>query len=364
MDKVYIRVDGNEIIATGHVMRCLSIADALRRLDCEAVFVVADDRPREMIESRGFLVEVLDTVWNELDTETEKMCAYISRNSVELLLLDTYFATREYLNAISSRTNVIYIDDLRLFAYDVASIIHYSPFGRREEYLEIYKNEEKLPKILCGSAYIPLREEFSDIACQVRENVSKVLVTTGGTDQLNVAGSLMNLFLGNKALEGLEYHIIIGCFHSNRAGLRALANEHENIFIHENVRNMSEYMKCCDVAISAGGTTLYELCASGIPTICLEVADNQNGAAIWQEEDYMAYAGNAYKDISACAVNCEKALLEYIADYDMRKRRSKRMQQLVDGRGAYRIAEYIISELQVLKCRNEKTEAYTVNGEM
>lgn len=343
MGKIFVRVDGNEILATGHVMRCLSIAEALRKLGEKVVFVVADDRPKDLIVGRGFPVDVLDTPWNDLNQETKILCNYVKKNHVDILLMDTYYITKEYLQILSRYTKIIYIDDLKRFAYQVNTIIHYSPFAKEEEYREIYTAEGKLPRILCGGDYIPLREEFAYQPYEVKNTVSKVLITTGGTDQLNVAGNLLNRLLENKALASLEYHVIIGCFHSDKEGLQKLAENHTNIIVHENVKNMSDFMRHCDVAVSAGGTTLYELCACGIPTICLEVADNQQGAVIWQQQDYMEYAGNAYMDMESCIKQCEKSLMKYMNNRRMREARSHRMQTLVDGSGAKRIAQYIVN---------------------
>lgn len=343
MGKIFVRVDGNEILATGHVMRCLSIAEALRKLGEEVVFVVADDRPRELISSKNFQMDVLNTTWDDLNQEAKILCEYINKNHVNVLLLDSYYVTKEYLQILSQYTKIIYIDDLKRFDYPVNTIIHYSPFAKEEEYRRIYKEEGRFPRILCGGEYIPLREEFAYQPYEVKEKVSKVLITTGGTDQLNVAGNLLNNLLENEALTFLEYHVIIGCFHSDKEGLQKLAEKHTNISVHENVKNMSDFMRHCDVAISAGGTTLYELCACGIPTICLEVADNQQGAIIWQQQDYMEYAGNAYVDMESCIIQCETSLIKYMDDREMREHRSHRMQRLVDGSGAMRIAQYIVN---------------------
>lgn len=342
MGKVYVRVDGNEIIASGHVMRCLSIAEALRRLGKDVVFVVADDRPGDLIVSKGFQMDVLGTTWNDLDGETEILCEYVQKNQVDILLLDTYYVTKEYLQILSQYTKIIYIDDLKRFDYSVDTIIHYSPFAREEEYRCLYKEDGVVPRILCGGEYIPLREEFANQSYEVKDNVSKVLITTGGTDQLNFAGNVLNRLLENEELASTEYHVIIGCFHCDKEGLQKLADKHSRVFIHENVKNMSDYMRGSDVAISAGGTTLYELCACGVPTICLEVADNQQGAVVWQQQDYMEYAGNAYMDMKACVEQCEKSLLQYMESRELRERRSQRMQKLVDGNGAMRIAQYIV----------------------
>ena len=108
---------------------------------------------------------------------------------------------------------------------------------------------------------------------------------------------------------------------------------------------MSDYMKDCDVALSAAGSTLYELCACGTPTICFEIASNQEGSQIWEDRGYMLYAGNAAKNMDACIKACIEHLMWYSDNYDKRRRMSCEMQKLVDGKGSERVAKYINSLL-------------------
>lgn len=341
MKRIYIRVDGNEIIATGHVMRCLSIAEQIRKLGAEVIFLVADKSPCSLIEDRGFSVEVLDTIWDDLDQETDRLCKYITKHHVEQLLIDSYYVTKEYFQKLAECTKIVYIDDLNSFLYPVHGLIHYWAFADEDAYKRPYEQAGMDTYFLVGGKYVPLREEFAYRPYEVRKQVQSVLVTTGGTDQLNVAGDLLNRILGDSRLMELEYHVIIGCFNQNKEQLYGLANAYSNIYLHENVNNMSEWMRSCDIAVSASGTTLYELCACGIPTICLEVADNQKGAVIWQEAGYMLYAGNAYQDKEQCMQKCIESLLQYKSNYELRKGKSALMQSLVDGFGAERIAQYL-----------------------
>ena len=342
MKHVYIRVDGNEIIATGHVMRCLSIAEQVRKLGTEVTFVLADERPKELIERRGFAIAVLGTIWNDLNQEIDVFRKFINEHDVKVVLLDSYYVTPEYMQAISSITRLIYMDDLRKFLYPANTLIAYWAFIEEEAYMQPYKEQGKDTAFLLGGSYVPLREEFSYVPFEVREKVERVLITTGGTDQLNVAGQLLRYLMNKETCCAPEYHVIVGCFNQNKEELLSLQAQYNNIHLHENVTNMSAWMRACDVAISAAGTTTYELCACGIPTICLEIADNQEGAVCWQEQGYMRYAGNAYKDMGDCLKNCEIALLEYVMNYEERERISKRMQALVDGCGARRIAEHML----------------------
>ncbi len=345
MKQIHIRVDGNEIIATGHVMRCLSIAEQLRKLGAQVTFVLADDRPRELIEHRGFLVDVLDTVWDDLDQEIDIFQNYIKENGVKVVLLDSYYVTLKYMQTIANLTKLIYIDDLSRFLYPASTLVSYGAFIDEKIYKEPYMLQKLDTTFLLGSQYVPLRDEFSYVPFKVGNEVRKVLITTGGTDQFNVAGKILKRLQNDEECHNLEYHVIVGCFNKNRDKLSNMKQKYSNIHLHENVTNISEWMRECDVAISAAGTTTYELCACGIPSICLEVADNQEGAIRWEQEGYMKYAGNAYKDMESCIERCRKALIEYRNNYEERLKVSKRMQSLVDGCGACRIAKHIVNEM-------------------
>lgn len=342
MRRIYIRADGNEIIATGHVMRCLSIAEQLREQGAEVIFLTADARPVPLIEDRGFRAEVLDTVWNDLDQETEKICDYVISHGVKLLLIDTYFVTMEYLERLSRLTVTAYIDDLNQMLYPVDTLIHYGVFTDAGKYQEPYLREGRNTDFLIGNKYIPLRKEFAKESFFVNPDIEKVLITTGGTDQLNMAGRLLREIGKNSELKKLQYHVIVGCFNQNKEELQLLAGQNPNIYIHENVTNMSDWMRHCDAAVSAAGTTIYELCACGIPTVCFEVADNQEGAGEWEKQGYMFYAGNACKDTDACIIKCMDALLQFGRNYQVRREQSHKLQSLIDGYGAKRIAEYLI----------------------
>lgn len=340
MTPVYIRVDGNDIIATGHVMRCLSIAEQLKQLDMEVVFLVADTNVRELIQLKGFPVDVLHTTWNDLDGEVSVLRKYLQEKGAKVLLLDSYYVTENYMRQLSEEFSVVYIDDLKKFVYPVHTVINYYVWGKAEDY-GADQYEGLSTRFLLGGAYVPLREEFFEVPCKIKETASKVLITTGGTDMLNVTGQLLAAVMQDKELSDLEYHVIVGCFNRHKEGLYGMKDRYPNIYLHENVTNMAQWMETCDMAVSAGGSTLYELCASGTPTICLEIADNQKGAYIWEEKGYMIYAGNAAEDMPDCIGKCIKGLKRYLGDRELRQRVSENMQSLIDGKGAMRIARYL-----------------------
>lgn len=100
-------------------------------------------------------------------------------------------------------------------------------------------------------------------------------------------------------------------------------------------------MLCCESAVSAGGTTLFELCASGIPTVCFSFADNQQGFA--QEmgiRNIMLYAGDARENRNIERRLCRQ-LIKFVNDGFMRRQYSDRMMSIVDGHGCERIADFL-----------------------
>lgn len=341
MKKICIRVDGNEIIATGHIMRCLSIAQQIRDKGQDVIFVLADSRPVPMIAEREFEYHILNTLWNDMDMEIAPFSQFIKDQGVEVILLDSYYVTGKYLSVVSKLAKICYIDDLDRMVYPVHTLINYSLQCDRN-YEERYRKEKLNTKFLLGAAYAPLRKEFFFEPYQVRETVKKVLITTGGTDQLNMTYKLLERFISNSSLSEIEYNVIVGRFNQNKDALIELATQYSNIVIHNDVSNMSYWMRTCDVAVSAAGTTTFELAACGIPSICFEVADNQEGAHLWQKGGYMFYAGNAYKEQTQCLENCQIQLKKLCNNRDLRISLSEKMQGLVDGLGTSRIAEYLI----------------------
>ena len=105
-------------------------------------------------------------------------------------------------------------------------------------------------------------------------------------------------------------------------------------------------MEEADLAVSAGGTTLYELAAMGVPTITYSFADNQlRNVYQFMEDDLMDYAGDGREEkniVKETDISVEERILKFYHLYDrdreMRKERSRRLQQMIDGKGAERIA--------------------------
>lgn len=337
-----IRVDGNSEIATGHIMRCLSLANGIKNMRLECLFITADETGMTFLSSYGFKVISLNSHWDNLDKETEQIVEVIDQFKIDKLIVDTYYVTLHYLKVLQAQTKVIYIDDMNFFKYPVSMVINYNIYHGLFAYKEIYKDRDT--QLLLGCGFAPLRDEFIGLTLLFREEVKKVLITTGGTDQYNVAGKLIKRIIKDDFFKGVEFHVVVGSLNCNDEYLKKVSDGNPLIALHKDVRDMAKLMASCDIAITAGGSTMYELCACGIPSISFSFADNQlYGVEGFEKEGIMAYAGDMRDNEENCITSLIGYLKEYVNNADERKEKSIKMRKKVDGKGVERIVKAIIN---------------------
>lgn len=114
---LYIRVDMNDKIATGHVMRCLAVADAARMKGEDTTFILADWQAVELLRQRGYEFVVLHSQWDDMEGELFELQKVIDKYQMKRLLIDSYQVTKRYLKALKECVEIFYIDDLNAFHY-------------------------------------------------------------------------------------------------------------------------------------------------------------------------------------------------------------------------------------------------------
>ena len=352
---VVIRADANSKIGMGHVMRCLSVADALVKRGEEVLFVTADDTPVPLLTKKGIPYRVLHTDYADMEAELPKLWNALSelpqgpgvpeatlpqRNT--FILVDSYYVTEKYLAALKKRITTIYMDDIYAFSYPVDMLINYNIYGEEMGYEKDAAFADT--KLLLGANYVPLREEFLAGEQQRTAADGGILITTGGSDSFNLAGQLLMEAMKYDALKEKEYHVVSGSLNLHIGELQALAQKHENIHIHCNVTNMAELMAESEIALSAGGSTLYELCAMGVPVIAFSFAENQERLVqTFVKRGIAQYGGNYRTDGNKMIQNTIAGLETLLEDENLRTEYRKKARALVDGKGADRIAEAILS---------------------
>ena len=141
----------------------------------------------------------------------------------------------------------------------------------------------------------------------------------------------------------VHFSVISGSMNQNKPHLEQLARENSWITLWENVNNMGELMRDSYLAVSAGGTTLYELCACKVPTISFSFADNQEGfTEEMGEQGILFYAGDARKEESLIEIIYNK-LEDLWMDEKLCGQFRENMGRLVDGKGVERIVDKVLN---------------------
>ena len=337
---IYLRADGNKQIASGHLMRCLTIARSLRHKDILPVFLVSDSDSIEMLQniltqeekaSHAFPVIHLQTDYTDLEQELPVLEKILQTQPPECLLVDSYFATADYFDALQGLCPIAYIDDLQAFDAPLDLVINYDLAPDTS----FYQNARR---VLAGGTYTPLREQFSLNQYHVWEQVRDVFLSTGATDPWYITANLIRYLLEDPQWEDTSFHVITGPMHHSREQLLALSGSDERVVLHENVQDMASLMKECDLAVSAGGTTLFELCAIGVPSLSFAFADNHlPGIRDFATADLIPTLGDVRTNPDFI-LHAAQTLSQLAADHSRRAEQSSRMRIAIDGAGANRIA--------------------------
>lgn len=340
---LYIRADGNAAIGMGHIMRCMSIAEAVYdRTGERPVFIVAEDACVPMLADRGFAARVLGTDYRAMETELPALSRVLQPQDV--ILVDSYQAGPAYYQKLRTSCAVACLEDMGT-PYPVDLLINYNLYAPALEGQYRQGAPDMLPdRLLLGAAYMPLRADFrTDTAYTVREQVTDVMITTGGSDPCFAAGALLECLTGCDAAAGIRCHVVIGPFNRFAGTLRQRYGAHGAVRLYENVKDMKALMRSCDVVITATGSTLYEISALGVPMICFYFAENQRqGAEALARLTDIVNAGcfAARREETVDAVL--RALLRCIGDRAYRQTLYRQERQLVDGAGAGRIAAAVL----------------------
>jgi len=306
-----IRADGNAKIGAGHLMRCLTVAEAVKNVRSATVlpdgtktgtadgteagatdvlFLCADEDSAALARRYGFETGVLNTDYRLMEAELKPMrresvreipekiptvkllesmeespehenresCAWDLwiKGQDHTILVDSYCVTEDYLRDLKRYGRVFLMDDLQTKAYPVDGVINYNVFADKRIYEQLYEKNTEV-RLILGGEYIPLRTQFQGLEYEAKERVKDVLITTGGGDADNIAGQILNEIYDPE----ICFHVLSGRFNPHFEELKERADSTDNIRIHHDVTDMAGLMQGCDLAVSAGGSTIYELCA-------------------------------------------------------------------------------------------------------
>lgn len=337
-----IRADANDTVATGHVMRCITIAKQLQKKGCRVLFFTADEEAQEMLSAAGVERVCLHTRWDRMEEEIPKLREMLSAAGVRTLLVDSYQVTPAYFEGLRDVVRLIWIDDCFDIVCPVDVLINYNPYHVRFPYKETYGEKAKL---LLGPAYAPLREEFGSKPLpdsRPEDGEFSVLLSSGGGDAQDALLGILRKAVETEGLEKVVFHTIVGGRYPRKRELVSFAGEHSSVKLYQPCRDMAGLMAECDGAVSAAGTMLFELSAMQVPTVFFVTADNQRyDREYFAEKERMLFAGDIREDREACIDAVCSGIRRLLTDAPLRERMREELSHVTDGRGAERIAEVI-----------------------
>lgn len=341
--KVIFRADASRDLGHGHVIRCLTLADALAARGAHCVFVCRTI-PRALaaaVASRGHELKHLAEEKSpgqqpaaSQEADARATLDIIGGAKYDWLVVDHYgleAAWEAELRRVASR--VLVVDDLVDRRHDCDLFLDQN-LAEPEATTRHGRVAEKC-RLLLGPRFALLRDDFRRCRMQVRPRsgeVRRVLVAFGGTDTHNHTAMALD------ALERLRrpqiaVDVVIGAEHPKRTELERAGGD--RIVVHVQTERMAELMAGADLAIAAGGSSTWERCCLGVPSLVLAAADNQ--VRVVRDA---ARAGVAY-ELAAANLDAEALAgqLRFVADNErLRESISKAAMALVDGHGTARVA--------------------------
>lgn len=358
---IAFRTDASLDIGTGHVMRCLTLADALRRRGAVSRFVCRAHAGNliDSILKRGFEVIALphDTRicaappynvapsfayahWLGADWEidAEETRAALEGKPVDWLVVDHYALDARWersLRTVCRRLMVI--DDLADRQHDCDLLLDQN-LGRSVTHYEELVSEGCT--VLVSPRYALLRPEFAalrsySVGRRANRQLKRLLISLGGVDKDNVTGKVLEALRSCPLPSHSDITVILGPHAPWIDAVRAQAASIPwPVVVLINARNMARLMAESDLAIGASGTTAWERCCLGLPTISLILAPNQRECAIALRDAgavMLAHVGTGF------AATLQKQIKE-MTDSDTLTAFSSRSRQITDGAGATRLA--------------------------
>ncbi len=354
---IVFRVDSSTIIGAGHLMRCLTLANALKASGHNCVFVCRSlngDGIQFLIQ-RGFEVRDLSdndsSDFNQLsdhqpfdpqkqlfDAE-QTMVQLNNLKQVDLIVVDHYGFDKVWEQKLrQSCDKIMVIDDLANRHHDCDFLLDQNFYiGLENRYTNL------VPKkcvLMLGPKYALLRPEFLALRQEIKPHngtVNHIFVFMGSGDQTNETGKVL------VALKKMEFHglvdVVVGAANPHKKAIEEICNKAENFIFHQNVDNIAKLMAKADFAVGAAGATTWERSCLGLPSLVFSTAENQVDIAKGASEiGLTSYLGSS-RDINE--LDIQNALINLFRRrenlIDMQRKNIK----YVDGNGIERILQKV-----------------------
>ena len=358
------RVDASIAIGTGHVMRCLTLADVLRERGAECRFICREHPGNllKFIRQQGFeaiplpiskdqppaeheVQPLTHASWLGCDWVTDAAQAKVGagKTVVDWLIVDHYALDARWELALAGNyCKLMVIDDLADRPHHCDLLLDQNWFG--DQTLSRY--QDLVPagcQPYLGPEYSLLKPEYAQLRAALPQRdgtVHRVLVFLGGSDPSNQTAKVL-VALSQPGLEHLKVDVVLGQNHPDARGIATLAATRPGTTLHQGLPTLAPLMGQADLMISAGGSTTWERMCLGLPAIVISVADNQTTTNLaLMQAGYIDFLGEMN---TVTANTIAEAVRRYLDNPSLLKAQSGLGRQLVTGDGAKIISQQILT---------------------
>lgn len=340
--RVLCRVDAGPKRGLGHLQRCLALADALKARALQAVFVgprLGD--VRDIIEERGHGFGPVDLAESEAGTGRDASAVIRAAREYQcrMVVVDSYDIDNGYLQALrTAGLFVVVLDDFALHPFAAHIVVNGGAAARALS----YSSSSGDTRFLLGPQYALLSSVFEKTDKRIiSPSVHRILLSVGGSDPHRALPRMLQIL--DAVQMPFVIAVVVGPFVDGLGGLAGEQYRHEVDFVRA-PQDLQDLMLNADLAISAGGQTLYELAATGTPTVAVEVFDNQAVNIRHLAAKGVVREGGCITD-GDFDQRLPATVTEVIGDKAARAQLSSAGQLLIDGCGAGRVADEIIRSL-------------------
>ena len=360
MNTLFIRADATSQIGSGHVMRCIALAQAWQDQGGRVTFIshCDSDTLRIRIIGEGFnLVSIEKPHPHPSDLTLTLSCINpetTGPNTGAWLVLDGYHFTPDYQKAIKDAgIRLLIIDDMNHLPYYHADII----LNQNIHATDLKYNCDPNTKLLLGPKYVLLRREFlkyRDFKREIPDKARKILVTMGGADPDNVTLKViqaLNLLNDSE----LEVKVVIGPSNPHMESIKKeLSLSPFSFQLLPSVDNMADLMAWADLAITAGGSTCWELAYMGVPSILIVLAKNQVPLA--EKLSNHRRVLNLGWHVNVTPFEIVAAVTEVIGRKEICAEKVENALKMVDGKGTKRILSCLEEKIMLRPVQKEDCE--------
>lgn len=351
--QVAFRVDASARIGTGHVVRCLTLADSLRERGARTRFVCRSlpEVMRARLERHGHELSRLDgfqsgepvgelahSHWLTVsqDRDAEDTLQALADRSWDWVIVDHYALDERWETILrQAAKNMMVIDDLADRQHDCDLLLDQNLVsGMNERYVG------RVPatcRTLLGPLYALLHRGYAELHAVVapRVAVKRVLIFFGGTDPDNLTGRALNAVLSLERKD-ISIDVVLSVSSPYSDEVEALARRHSQVTCHRNLPTLAPLIASADLALGSLGATSWERLCLGLPTIAISMAMNQKEVATALDRgglvDWIGHSDSATTE--AIATHLKRALeREDLSAW------SARCREVCDGRGTWRTIE-------------------------